>query len=87
MQFFDTLGNTNAVAFKFSKTATNQWDLAVEPPKDTGAVTLYDGSDPAIVYKSVGQLEFTTLPTDGDTIELAIPPGSATPIIYENGYP
>jgi flagellar hook protein FlgE len=83
VQFFDTLGNTNAVAFRFSKTATNQWDLAVEPPKDTGAVTLYDGSNPASVYKSVGQLEFTTLPKDGDTIELAIPPGSATPTIYE----
>src|SRR5512144_1067346 len=77
VQFFDTLGNTNAVAFRLSKTATNQWDLAVEPPKDTGAVTLYDGSDPASVYKSVGQLEFATLPADGDRIELAIPPGSA----------
>jgi flagellar hook protein FlgE len=83
VQFFDTLGNTNAVAFRLSKTATNQWDLAVEPPKDTGAVTLYDGSDPASVYKSVGQLEFAALPADGDRIELAIPPGSATPIIYE----
>ena len=83
VQFFDTLGNTNAVAFKFSKTAANQWDLAVEPPKDTGAVTLYDAGDPSRVYKSVGQLEFATLPKDGDTIELAIPPGSAAPTIYE----
>jgi flagellar hook protein FlgE len=83
VQFFDTLGNTNAVAFRFNKTATNQWDLAVEPPKDTGAVTLYDGGNPANVYKSVGQLEFATLPMDGDTIELAIPPGSAAPTIYE----
>jgi flagellar hook protein FlgE len=83
VQFFDTLGNTNAVAFKFSKTAPNQWDLAVEPPKDTGAVTLYDAGNPSRVYKSVGQLEFATLPKDGDTIQLAIPPGSAAPTVYE----
>lgn len=68
VQFFDTLGNTNAVAFQFSKSDTNQWDLTVEPPADTGAVTLYDGSATPRVYKSIGQIEFTTLPTAGDTI-------------------
>jgi flagellar hook protein FlgE len=68
VQFFDTLGNTNAVAFHFGKSATNQWDLTVEPPSDTAAVTLYDGSATPQVYKSMGQLEFTSIPTAGDTV-------------------
>jgi flagellar hook protein FlgE len=66
VQFFDTLGNSNAVAFTFSKSATNQWDLNVEPPKDTASVTLYDAA--GNVYRSTGQLEFTTLPVAGDTV-------------------
>ena len=69
VQFFDTLGNTNAVAFRFSKSATNQWDLTRRAAEGHGAVTLYDGAGQ--VYRSVGQLEFTTH-ADGDTIELAI---------------
>lgn len=68
VQFFDTLGNTNAVAFSFSKSGTGVWDLTVAPPKDTGAVTLYDSAGE--VYKSIGQLEFTKAPADGDTLTI-----------------
>jgi flagellar hook protein FlgE len=68
VQFFDTLGNTNAVAFSFSKSGTNAWDLTVAPPKDTGAVTLYDSAGG--VYKSIGQLEFTKAPAAGDTLTI-----------------
>jgi flagellar hook protein FlgE len=66
-QFFDTLGASNAVSFSFTKTATNQWDLSVEPPTGTSMVTLYDGSD---VYRSVGQLEFTAVPDANETIAI-----------------
>lgn len=66
VQFFDTLGNSNAVAFTFEKSATNQWNLSVEPPKDTASVTLYDAG--GNVYRSTGQLEFTDIPTAGDTV-------------------
>ena len=68
VQFFDTLGNTNAVAFSFSKSGTGAWDLTVAPPKDTGAVTLYDSAGE--VYKSTGQLEFTKAPAAGDTLTI-----------------
>jgi flagellar hook protein FlgE len=68
VQFFDTLGNTNAVAFSFSKSGTGVWDLTVAPPKDTGAVTLYDSAGE--VYKSIGQLEFTKAPAAGDTLTI-----------------
>lgn len=66
VQFFDTLGTSNAVAFTFSKSATNQWDLTVEPPKDTACISLYDAAGQ--VYRSAGQLEFTRLPTAGDAV-------------------
>jgi flagellar hook protein FlgE len=68
VQFFDTLGNTNAVAFSFSKSATNQWDLTVAPPKNTGSVTLYDAAGE--VYRSIGQIEFTQAPVAGDTVTI-----------------
>ena len=68
VQFFDTLGNTNAVAFSFSKSETNAWDLTVAPPKDTGAVTLYDSAGQ--VYKSIGQLEFSGAIADGATVKI-----------------
>ena len=68
VQFFDTLGNTNAAAFRFSKSATNQWDLSVQPPKDTAAVTLYDSAGQ--VYRSIGQLEFSTIPAAASTVDI-----------------
>ena len=68
VQFFDTLGNTNAVAFSFSKSATNQWDLTVAPPKNTGSVTLYGAGGE--VYKSIGQLEFSDNPTANSTLKI-----------------
>lgn len=66
VQFFDTLGTSNAAAFTFSKSTTNQWDLTVEPPKDTACISLYDAAGQ--VYRSVGQLEFTRVPTAGDAV-------------------
>jgi len=66
VQFFDSLGTSNPAAFTFSKTATSQWDLGVEPPKGTAAVTLYNAAGG--VYRSTGQLEFTSLPTAGDAV-------------------
>lgn len=68
VQFFDSLGNTNAVAFTFGKSATNQWDLTVQPPTATGSVTLYDSA--GAVYNSIGQLEFSSAPVDGDKVTI-----------------
>ncbi len=66
VQFFDTLGNTNAVAFSFTKSATNEWDLSVEPPTGAAVVTLYDKvGNPT---SSVGQLEFVGVPDVGESV-------------------
>jgi flagellar hook protein FlgE len=80
VQFFDTLGNTNAVAFSFSKSATNQWDLTIAPPKNTASVTLYDAAGK--VYKSTGQIEFTAAPAAGDTVTIT---GSGVATTYTFG--
>ncbi len=66
VQFFDTLGNTNAVAFSFTKSGANQWDLLVEPPTGAAVVTLYDGAGNPT--RSVGQLEFKAIPDAGESV-------------------
>jgi flagellar hook protein FlgE len=66
VEFFDTLGSSNAVTLQFSKAATNAWDLTVEPPSGTSVVHLYD--DSGGVYASVGQLEFVGVPAAGESI-------------------
>ncbi len=63
MQFFDILGNTNAVTFNFTKAATNTWDLSIEPPTGVAAIDLRDAAGG--VYNSTGQLEFTRQPAAG----------------------
>jgi flagellar hook protein FlgE len=65
VQFYDSLGASNAVSLKFTKAAPNEWDLTVEPPTGTAVVTLWDGTE---VYRSVGQLEFTAVPDAGQSI-------------------
>ncbi len=69
VQFYDTLGTTHEVSFRFTKIAANDWDVTVEPPPGTANLTLHgpvgDGSD---VYKSIGQLEFTAQPRDGASV-------------------
>ncbi len=68
VQFFDTLGNANDVSIKFTKSAANEWDLNVEPPTGTAVASVYDAS--GAVYHSAGQLEFTAVPTDGQSVDI-----------------
>jgi len=67
VQFFDTLGNANTMSVVYTKTARdNQWDVSVQPPPDTGVLTLEDSSGNA--YSSTGQLEFTSKPNESSTV-------------------
>ena len=78
VQFFDTLGNTNDSSFIFTKTDTNEWDLSVDPPSGTAVVNLYD--DAGDIYQSVGQLEFTGIPNDGQSLTVT---AGATTYTYD----
>jgi flagellar hook protein FlgE len=64
--FFDSLGNANAPNFTFTKTAANQWDLAVEPPSGSAVATVYDST--GAVYQSVGLLELTAIPDATESV-------------------
>lgn len=69
VQFFDSLGNANTASFLYTKTnRDNQWDLDVSPPTKVAVVTIKDGASTPLIYKSVGQLEFTARPADGATV-------------------
>jgi flagellar hook protein FlgE len=68
VQFYNSLGNTSAVSFQFTKTSANNWGLGVEPSAGSAVLTLYAG--PSNVYRSMGQLEFTTVPDDGASVQI-----------------
>lgn len=65
-QLFDSLGVPHNLSFTFVKKASNEWDITVSPPTGTAVATVSNsaGDD----YASVGQLEFTAQPSDGDFI-------------------
>lgn len=63
VQFFDVIGNTNAVTFNFSKAGANTWDLSVDPPTGVAVIDLRDAAGQ--IYRSTGQLEFTDQPVAG----------------------
>lgn len=69
VQFFDTLGNPNTMSFVYTRgNRENQWDLDVRLPQGVAVTTLEDADGNA--YASRGQLEFSSLPADGATVDI-----------------
>ncbi|MFM2130531.1 MAG: hypothetical protein RL477_2077 [Pseudomonadota bacterium] len=66
VQIFDSLGVSHDLAFTWTKSALNNWDLTVTPPSGAALVSVTDSA--SAPYAAAGLLEFTTQPTDGDTI-------------------
>lgn len=67
-RFIDSLGNNGSMTLTFTKAAANAWGLAATPAPGSAAVHLYDADNR--VYRSAGQLEFTRLPADGETVTI-----------------
>lgn len=65
-RFIDSLGNNGSATMTFTKSGPNAWGLSAAPPADSAAMTLYDAADR--VYRSMGQLEFTGTPADGEVV-------------------
>ncbi len=65
-QFIDSLGNNNSATVTFTKEGPNTWDMSVAPPAGSAVISLYN--DEGQVYRSTGQLEFTGVPADGETV-------------------
>jgi flagellar hook protein FlgE len=66
VQVFDSLGVSHDLAFNWTKSGLNQWDLTVTPPSGSALVTVTNSSSQP--YAAAGLLEFTDQPSDGDTI-------------------
>jgi len=71
---YDSLGNTHNAAFNWTKTATNDWNLAVTPPDGSAVATMtnYTTSVPPTnqVFSSAGQLNFNQLPPVGSYLSI-----------------
>ena len=66
IQVFDSLGVAHNLSLVWTKQSNNNWDLAVEPP--TNSATSVLKSSAGTVYASVGRLDITTTPADGELI-------------------
>lgn len=75
IQVFDSLGVAHNLSLVWTKAANNQWDLSINPPtKAASAILLSSGGS---VYASVGRLDITTTPADGDIISVGFASNSA----------
>ena len=66
IQVFDSLGVAHNLSLVWTKQSNNNWDLAIEPP--TNSATSVLKSSAGTVYASVGRLDITTTPADGEEI-------------------
>jgi flagellar hook protein FlgE len=70
IQVYDSLGVAHNLQMIWTKAANNQWDLSIAPPTDTASAVMTDDSNN--VYASVGRLDFTSQPSDGQTIVVTL---------------
>ena len=66
IQVFDSLGVAHNLSLVWTKQSNNNWDLSIEPP--TNSATSVLKSSAGTVYASVGRLDITTTPADGEEI-------------------
>lgn len=70
IQVFDSLGVAHNMSLVWTKATNNQWDLSINPPTQAASAVLTNSA--GSVYASVGRLDFTTLPTEADSIEVTM---------------
>ncbi len=66
VQIFDSLGVTHDLAFTWTKSALNQWELTIEPPVGSATLTIDDAA--GAPYAAAGRLDFSAQPADTNTI-------------------
>ena len=66
VQIYDSLGVTHDLGFTWTKNDLNQWGLSIQPPAGSSMLQLNDAA--GAPYASAGRLDFTTQPSDGDTV-------------------
>jgi flagellar hook protein FlgE len=68
VQIFDSLGVTHDLAFTWTKSALNQWNLSIQPP--TGSAMLAIENAAGAPYAAAGRLDFSAQPVDTNTITI-----------------
>ena len=76
IQVFDSLGVAHNLSLVWTKVANNQWDLSVEPPTNSATAILKNSAGQ--VFNSVGRLDITAAPTDGETLTVNYGTGVVT---------
>lgn len=72
---YDSLGNASNLNLTYTKTSSNTWGLSTSIPSGAATVTLTGNRENAAdtaadVYYAAGQLEFTSIPSNGSTISI-----------------
>ncbi len=79
VQFFDSLGVAHDLTFTWTKSALNEWDLALKTP--TGATNTTIENSSGGILAAAGRLDFASIPTDGQTV--VITDGSGPALTFE----
>ena len=79
VQVFDSLGVAHDLTFTWTKSALNQWDLALKTP--TGATDTTIENSSGGILGAAGRLDFASIPTDGQTV--VITDGSGPALTFE----
>ena len=66
---YDSLGNPNNISLNYTKETANSWGLSTSIPSGAAAINLY--TNDGLVYSSIGQMEFTSIPAEGSTITIS----------------
>ena len=82
IQVYDSLGVAQNLQLVWTKVANNQWDVAVSPPEGAASSVIKDSSGD--VYSSVGRLDLTEQPDDGNTISITLN-GVTTEYEFDDG--
>ena len=80
IQVFDSLGVAHNLSLVWTKQSNNNWDLAIEPPTNSATSVLKSPAN--TVYASVGRLDITTTPAEGEllTVVFTTAAGSQTTV-------
>ncbi len=67
---YDSLGNASNLSVDYTKIGSNSWGMGISIPSGAASLTLTNGADNNSVYYAAGQLEFTSIPTNGAQVSI-----------------
>ncbi len=80
---YDSLGNASNLSIDYTKTGSNHWSMGVSIPSGAANITLTNSAENNSVYYAAGQLEFSSVPTNGSQISITDASLGTTPVVFE----